>query len=99
MNEKIVIIGAGRTVFTRRLVAGLICAGWRAALALVDIDPHALGIARRLVEKMMATTKAPIKLQASTESSEELLNATAVICTIGVSKRRAWEQNAYVLHR
>jgi hypothetical protein len=58
------------------LVAGLICAGWRSALALVDIDPHALGIARRLVEKMMAATKAPIKLQESTERREVLLNAT-----------------------
>jgi alpha-galactosidase len=65
-------------------------------LALVDIDPHALEIARRMTAKMIAARKAPIQLSASVERREVLKGASVVICTIGVGKRRAWEQDVFV---
>ena len=96
MEEKIVLIGAGSAVFTRGLIADLIRVGWKTEVALVDIDPEALETARRLTEKMIAARNAPIKLSASTDRREVLRGATAVICTIGVGKRRAWEQDVFI---
>lgn len=96
MKEKIVLIGAGSAVFTRGLVADLIRVGWETELALVDIDPDALEVARRLVEKMIAAKSAPVRLSASVERRDVLKGATVVICTIGVGKRRAWEQDVYI---
>ena len=96
MKEKIVLIGAGSAVFTRGLIADLIRVGWNAEVALVDIDPESLEVARRLTEKMIEAKQAPIKLSASTDRREVLHGATAVICTIGVGKRRAWEQDVYI---
>ena len=53
---KLVLIGAGSTVFTQRLVADLILTGeaHRWELALVDIDPVTLDAVDRLVQKMLA---------------------------------------------
>ena len=96
IREKIILIGAGSAVFTRGLVADLIRVGWNADVALVDIDPDALDVARRLTEKMITTSGAPLKLSATTDRREVLRGATAVICTIGVGKRRAWEQDVYI---
>jgi alpha-galactosidase len=96
MKEKIVLIGAGSAVFTRGLVADLISIGWETDLALVDIDPEALEVARRLVEKMISAKNAPVRLSAALDRREVLNDATAVICTIGVGKRRAWEQDVFI---
>ena len=65
-------------------------------LALVDIDPEALKVAEGLAAKMIAARKAKIKLSASTRRRDVLREATAVICTIGVGGRRAWEQDVFV---
>ena len=96
MKEKIVLIGAGSAVFTRGLVADLMRVGWETDLALVDIDPEALEVARRLVEKMIAAKNAPVKLSAAVDRRDVLKDATVVICTIGVGKRRAWEQDVFI---
>ena len=96
MREKIVLIGAGSAVFTRGLVADLLRVGWDIELALVDIDPDALETARRLTEKMIAARHAPIRLTAATDRCAVLPGASAVICTIGVGKRRAWEQDVFI---
>ena len=96
MKEKLVIIGAGSAMFMRGLVRDLIQTGWDAELALVDIDAEALEVAERLARKMVEAKKAPIRLLASAERREVLPGATAVICTIGVGGRRAWEQDVYI---
>ncbi len=96
MNEKIVLIGAGSAVFTRGLVADLIRLGVKADLALVDIDPHALRVVESLTRKMVQAKRAPITIRASTNRREVLKDATAVICTIGVGGRRAWEQDVFI---
>jgi alpha-galactosidase len=94
--EKIVLIGAGSAMFTRGLVADLIDLGWEAQLALVDIDPAALRVAEKLAQKMLAVRQSPVKLSASVDRRRVLKGATAVICTIGVGGRRAWEQDVFV---
>ena len=96
MKEKIILIGAGSAMFTRGLVGDLIRSGMEVDLALVDIDPHALEIARRMTAKMIAARQAPIQLSASVDRRDVLKGATVVICTIGVGKRRAWEQDVFI---
>ena len=96
MKEKYVLIGAGSAMFTRGLVADLIRRGQECDLALVDIDPTALAVAEGLSRKMIEARKAPIRLAASTDRREVLAGATAIICTIGVGGRRAWEQDVLI---
>ena len=96
MSERIVLIGAGSAVFTRGLVADLIRLGVKADLALVDIDPHALRVAESLTRKMVSAKNAPITVRASLDRRDVLKDATAVICTVGVGGRRAWEQDVFI---
>jgi alpha-galactosidase len=99
MSERIVLIGAGSAVFTRGLIADLIRLGVKADIALVDIDPHALHVAESLTRKMIESKNAPIALRASMNRRDVLKDATAVICTIGVGGRRAWEQDVFIPRR
>ena len=94
--EKFVLIGAGSAMFTRGLVIDLINTGLEIDLALVDIDPEALDAAYRLSGKMIEARQASIHLSASLDRREVLKGATVIITTIGVGKRRAWEQDVYV---
>ena len=96
MKERLVLIGAGSAVFTRGLVADLIRLSAEADLALVDIDPRALSVAEKLARKMIEAKQAPIALRASTDRRDVLPGATAVICTVGVGGRRAWEQDVFI---
>lgn len=96
MREKIVLIGAGSAMFTRGLVADLILRDGETDLALVDIDPAALEVAERLARKMIAARRSGIRLSASTDRRDVLKSATAVICTVGVGGRRAWEQDVFI---
>jgi len=99
MREKIVLVGAGSAMFTRGLVADLLRSGWEAELALVDPNPDALDVAERLATKMIQAKRAPVCLSASTDRREVLPGATAVICTVGVGGRRAWEQDVFIPRR
>lgn len=96
MSERIVLIGAGSAVFTRGLIADLIRLGVKADIVLVDIDAHALRVAESLACKMVEAKRAPITVRASTDRRKVLKDATAVICTIGVGGRRAWEQDVFI---
>jgi len=96
MREKIVLVGAGSAVFTRGLVADLIQRRWEADLALVDPDPTAIAVAEGLARKMIEAKNAPVRLSASVDRRDVLGNATAVICTVGVGGRRAWEQDVFI---
>lgn len=49
-REKIVLVGAGSAVFTRGMVIDLIMRGWDAELALVDVNPDALAVAKAALE-------------------------------------------------
>lgn len=96
MREKVVLIGAGSAMFTRGLVADLIRRNEPLELALVDIDPQALHVAEGLTRKMFAARQAPIAVSASVDRRQALPGATAVICTVGVGGRRAWEQDVFI---
>jgi alpha-galactosidase len=96
MNERIVLVGAGSAMFTRGLVADLIQRGEPAELRLVDIDAGALEVAEGLARKMAALRGAPVVVRADTDRRQLLPGATAVICTVGVGGRRAWEQDVFV---
>lgn len=94
--ERIVLIGAGSAMFTRGLVADMIGRRQQWELALVDTDPAALDVAERLAARMIAAGKGPIRLLADTDRRAVLKDAAAVICTIGVGGRRAWEQDVFI---
>jgi alpha-galactosidase len=96
MGENIVLVGAGSAVFTRGLVADLIRLGEPADLGLVDIDPDALAVAEGLVRRMIEKSRAPLSLRASTDRRQVLGGASAVICTVGVGGRRAWEHDVLI---
>lgn len=96
MREKIVLIGAGSAMFTRGLVADLIRRKEEVRLSLTDIDPEALKVAELLTARMIQMRNAPIQLDATVDRRAALKGATAIICTIGVGGRRAWEQDVFI---
>jgi alpha-galactosidase len=99
MNERIVLIGAGSAVFTAGLIADLIRLGEPVDVALVDPNPAALNVALRLAQKMVGASAAPLTLRAALDRRDVLPGATAVICTVGVGGRRAWEQDVFIPRR
>jgi alpha-galactosidase len=96
MQEKFVLVGAGSAMFTGALLTDIVRRGWECALALVDTDPDALAVAEGLSKKVIATRDAPVTVSASTDRRDVLPGATAVITTIAVGGRRAWEQDVKI---
>lgn len=98
---KLVLIGAGSTVFTQRLVADIILAGeahlWE--LALVDIDPVTLDAVNKLVAKMLAAKGADIPVTATTDRRQVLPGADFVVTTIAVGGRKGWQQDIEIPRR
>jgi alpha-galactosidase len=100
-RHKLVLIGAGSTVFTQRLVADIILAGeetqWE--LALVDIDPVTLKAVDRLVAKMLEAKNATIPVTATTDRREVLPGADYVVTTIAVGGRMGWQRDIEIPRR
>ena len=94
-RTKLVLIGAGSTVFTQRLVADIILAGQadRWELALVDIDATTLDAVEKLVAKMLAAKGADIPVTAATDRREVLPGADFVTTTIAVGGRKGWQRD------
>ena len=97
-RRKLVLIGAGSTVFTQRLVADIILSGEidRWELALVDIDPVTLDAVDRLVKKMLELKGVTFPITATTNRREVLRGADFVVTTIAVGGRRGWELDVTV---
>ncbi len=91
MREKFVLVGAGSVSFTRGLVVDLVQRGAEGELALVDVSPEALAIAEGFARKVIEAGGSKLKLSATTDLRKALPDATAVICTIAVGGRKAWE--------
>lgn len=94
-RQKLVLIGAGSTVFTQRLIADIILAGeadkWE--LALVDIDPVTLVAVEKLVAKMMQAKNTDIPVVATTDRRTVLAGADFVVTTIAVGGRAGWQRD------
>lgn len=95
---KLVLIGAGSTVFTQRLVSDVILSGEsdRWELALVDIDPVTLDAVDRLVRKLLAFKGVSLPIISTTNRREVLPGANFVVTTIAVGGRRGWELDVQV---
>lgn len=100
-RHKVVLIGAGSTVFTQRLVADIILAGeadkWE--IALVDIDAKTLDAVDKLVGKMLVAKGANIPVTATVDRREVLPGADFVITTIAVGGRKGWQTDIEVPRR
>lgn len=94
-RQKLVLIGAGSTVFTQRLIADIILAGEadRWELVLVDIDPVTLDAVKKLVAKMLHAKGADIPVAATTERRDVLRGADYVVTTIAVGGREGWQRD------
>lgn len=100
-RRKIVLIGAGSTTFTQRLVADLVLSdrpgGWE--LALVDIDPEVLESITLVAQKMIAARGAALPVTATTRRREVLPGADFVVSTVAVGGRRGWAADIEVPRR
>ena len=97
MRRKMVLIGAGSSVFAKGLILDLIGRKeeqWH--LSLVDIDEKALESIYALGSKMIKQKEADIILDRSTDRRDLLKGADYVVTTIGVGGRRAWEQDVFI---
>lgn len=95
-RRSLVHIGAGSAMFCRSLVRALISDGGQWDLRLVDISDEALHVACRVAELTVKASAAPITVSGSTDRRRALSGADAVITTIGVGGRRAWEQDVFI---
>lgn len=95
---KLVLIGAGSTVFTQRLVADVILSRQadRWELALVDIDPVTLKAVDALVRKMLTFKGVEFPVVSTTDRRAVLPGADFVVTTIAVGGRRGWELDIQV---
>jgi alpha-galactosidase len=98
---KLVLIGAGSTVFTQRLVSDVILSGeaHRWEIAVVDIDPVTLDAVDRLVRKLLAFKNVDLPIISTTNRREVLPGAAFVVTTIAVGGRRGWEADVQVPRR
>src|ERR1700761_2539714 len=97
-RNKLVLIGAGSTGFTQRLVSDLILSGEssRWELALVDIDPVTLDRVDRLVRKMLAFKGVNFPIVSTTDRRKVLPGADFVVTTIAVGGRRGWDADVQI---
>lgn len=96
VKEKLILIGAGSAMFTRGLISDVIRQRWEGEIALVDTDPQALSVVDHLARKMVKAGRSPLRISGSSDRRQVLKDATAVICTVGVGGRRAWEQDVFI---
>ena len=95
---KIVIIGAGSTVFTPGLIADLTASRrFRdATVALVDINPDSATTMARYVERVAQQRGVNLRVEHATDRREVLAGADFVTVTIAVGGVRAWERDVRI---
>ncbi len=99
MKKTIVILGVGSTYFTRGIVESIITNGGEWDVRLVDIDPTCLDIATRLSERLVKLYDAPVTITGSLDRCDVLAGADAVVTTIGVGGRKAWEKDVAIFRQ
>lgn len=95
---KVVIIGAGSTVFTPGLIADLTGSAHLAdaTVALVDINPAAAETMARYAERVARERGVGLRVEFATDRREVLAGADFVTVTIAVGGARAWEQDVRI---
>ena len=96
---KIVLIGAGSSVFTQGLIADFIQLKEEfepLEIALVDIDKKALDSITNLSKKMISSKGANIKITSYLNRRKALPEADVVVTTVAVGGRRAWENDVLI---
>ncbi len=95
---KIVIIGAGSTVFTPGLIADLTASRQfsDATVALVDINPDAAATMARYAERVARERGVGLRVEFASDRREVLAGADFVTVTIAVGGARAWEQDVRI---
>ena len=95
---KIVIIGAGSTVFTPGLVADLTASRHfaDATVALVDINPDAAATMARYTERVARERGVGLRVESASDRREVLAGAGFVTVTIAVGGARAWERDVRI---
>jgi alpha-galactosidase len=96
---KIVLIGAGSSVFTQGLIADFIQLKEEfepLEIALVDIDQKALDSITNLSKKMINSKGANIKITSYLNRRKALPEADVVVTTVAVGGRRAWENDVLI---
>lgn len=98
---KIVLIGAGSTVFTPGLIADLAASELLrgATVALVDIDPDAVDVMTRLAQRISDERGGDLRIESGTDRRELLSGASFVTTTIAVGGASAWEQDLRIPER
>jgi len=99
MKKTIVLLGVGSTYFTRGIVESLITKGGEWDVRLVDIDPECLEIATLLSKRLVEVYDASVTVTGSLDRCEVLPGADAVVSTIGVGGRRAWEKDVAIFRQ
>ena len=95
---KIVIIGAGSTVFTPGLIADLTGSTLfaDATVALVDINPHSAETMARYAERVARERGVGLRVEYATDRREVLAGADFVTVTIAVGGVKAWERDVRI---
>ena len=102
MNDvKVVIIGAGSTVFTPGLITDLVSSELLrdATVALVDVKPAAVATMVRFAERVARERGAGLRVVGATDRRDVLPGATFVTTTIAVGGAAAWEQDVRIPER
>ncbi|HEX2282493.1 MAG TPA: hypothetical protein VHG52_12110 [Thermomicrobiales bacterium] len=95
---KIVIIGAGSTVFTPGLIADLTGSTLfaDATVALVDINARSAEAMARYAERVARERGVALRIEYATDRREVLAGADFVTVTIAVGGARAWERDVRI---
>jgi len=97
--KTIVLLGVGSTFFTKGIIESVIKYGGEWELRMVDIDEKCLDVALNLGRKLVEYYKSGIKITGSTDRFDVLEGADAVVSTIGVGGRKAWEQDVFMFRQ
>ncbi len=89
-NPRVAILGAGSTVFARRLMTDLLCTPGlaRGTFALVDVDTERLELAHRIAEKLVEQSGRDWTVEATADRLAALPGCEYVISTIEVAGLR-----------
>ena len=95
---KLVMIGAGSTVFTPGLIADLTGSAHLSdiSVALVDINPWAAETMARYAERVAAERGVALRVEHAVDRRQVLAGADFVTVTIAVGGARAWEHDVRI---